>query len=42
MKCYCCMKEKGDKILNVNGTKFILCSKCKKLVDKYIKIIKKS
>lgn len=42
MKCYCCLKENGTQILDVKGTKFILCKKCKKLVKQYVKEIKKA
>lgn len=42
MKCYCCLEKEGKDILNVNGVKFVLCKKCKRIVKKYIKKIKRA
>lgn len=42
MKCCCCMRKEGTKILNVNGVKFFLCSKCKRLVHKYVQELKRA
>lgn len=42
MKCCCCFKENAKESLDVKGTKFILCKKCKKLVEEYVKEIKKA